>query len=220
MPLHVFAEAALVLEARAEAGAVEVARRAAARCRRRCRCRRSAPWVTARFAAAVPRIAQKASSTSRHSGSLSCSARRVISGAAEAFVAHAGTIGQRAIDQFDARAGEQALETHVREMLPARIAGCGFRASSRGEKLAWPPSVPSAIQPCSAGISPDTPRPLPAPIRPCTLRGSRRAAADLASLVRQQAGQRHRQRGEIVDHHQVVEAAAARASRSIENCQW
>ena len=42
--------------------------------------------------------------------------------------------------------------------------------SSRGEKLVWPPSVPSATQPSPAGMRPLTPSPVPAPSTPTTLR--------------------------------------------------
>ncbi len=53
---------------------------------------------------------------------------------------------------------------------------------------------------------PRHPRPRPAPSRPITLRGARLAAADLAHLRAAQARQRHRQRGEVVDHHQRLQA--------------
>ncbi len=56
--------------------------------------------------------------------------------------------------------------------------------SSRGEKLVWPPSEPSAIQPSSAGKRAGPPRPPPFGAQP---------------------RQGHRQRSEVVDNDQRIE---------------
>ncbi len=44
--------------------------------------------------------------------------------------------------------------------------------SSLGAKLTWPPSLPRVTKPSAVGITPDTPRPVPAPSTPDTACGA------------------------------------------------
>jgi hypothetical protein len=70
--------------------------------------------------------------------------------------------------------------------------------SSRGEKLVWPPSVPSAIQPSPEGIKPDTPRPGARTQQADHAVRNGLTAADGVLVFAAQARQGHGQRGEVV----------------------
>jgi hypothetical protein len=170
------------------------------------------------LAAAVPSRAQNTSSVSTHCvGSSFSRARRVISGAASAGPALAGGLGQRAVDQLQPGPRHQALERDVRELLPGVAQDGDFALVARRE--AGVAAFGAQRDPAVGGR--DQARHAQAAARPeqadhAALAGL--AAAHLAPL-RAQARQRHRQRGEVVHHHQRVQPSRWRIC-SIENCQW
>ena len=163
-----------------------------------------APSVSARSEAMAPSMPQK------HSDGLGANAvaanqrRRTIS--RWQWVQRRLRLRQR-VDQLQPRPGAAARPTMRRHGLPPATAGSHSR-SSLGAKLAWPPSVPSVTQRSPLGIRPETPRPVPGPIKPDHAVALRLAAADLmaASAPRRQ---RHRQRGEVVHHQQRGELELA-----------
>ncbi len=218
MPLHVVAEAALVLEAPAEAASGRRTRPGAARCRRRYRCRRRRP-------ASPPGWRRRCPASRRTPRGLPRTARRCLQrapgdlGRAQAPVGDAGAVGERAVDQLDARTRQQPLERHMRMLPPGvlqdlhfalvagREAGVAAFGSQRDPALRRRESARRRRGRCPRRSVRARCGPRGAPPPTCRRWCGNRLGRDIASAVKSLTTTRLSKR---------------RRSRisSIENCQW
>ena len=123
-------------------------------------------------------------------------------------------LAHRGVERLQALARDRAFApTHGRSAR-ARPRAPPPRAHSIGASVTWPPSPCSGQRPgASPRSKPETPRPVPGPIKPSGARRGRRRHRAVA-VRRREIGQRERERGEVVDDDEALEAECLLTPRS------